>query len=88
MKKKLLKTLLLILLLLLAIVLGMVIGNVCEGVSWLRWLSLSSSFGLKPTSVDLSVLQLTFGLTVKVNVAQAIFLVAAILLYSRIRIKD
>ena len=88
MKRKLIKTLLLVILLLLAVVLGMVIGNVCENVRGLSWLALSAEFGLQLTAVNLAVLQLTFGLTVNINVAQAILLLIAILVYTRVRIKD
>ena len=88
MKRKLIKTLLLIVLLLLAVVLGIVIGNVCEGVKGFSWLALSATFGLQPTTISLAVMELTFGLTVQVNVAQAILLLVAILIYSCIKIRD
>ena len=88
MKRKLIKTLLLIILLLLAVVLGMIIGNVCANNSGLSWLALSATFGLQPATVDLAVMQLTFGLTVNINVAQAILLLVAILVYCCIRIRD
>ena len=88
MKRQLIKTVLLIVLLLLAVVLGVIIGNMCQGVSALSWLSASASFGLSPTTLDLSVLNLTLGLTVNINVAQAILLLAAILIYCNIRIKN
>ena len=88
MKKKLIKTILLIVLLLLAMVLGMIIGNVCEGIKGLSWLAAGSVFGLQPTTVDLSVIQFTFGLTANINVAQAILLLIAILVYCAIKVKD
>ena len=53
MKRNLVKTLLLIVLLLLAVVLGKVLGDVCANVAFLDWLSLSASFGLDPTTLDL-----------------------------------
>ena len=88
MKKRLIKTILLIVLLLLAIVLGILIGDVCAGMRGLSWLAAGASFGLQPATVDLSVIQLTFGLTVSINVAQAILLLIAILAYCAIRVKD
>lgn len=88
MKRTLLRTLLLIVLLLLAVVLGRVIGNLCEGVSFLSWMALSAEFGLQPTLINLQVVQFTFGAVVNINVAQAILLLAAILVYSRIKIKE
>lgn len=88
MKRTLLRTLLLIVLLLLAVVLGRVIGDLSQGVAFLSWLGLSAEFGLQPTVINLQVVQFTFGAVVNINVAQAILLLAAILLYSRIKIKD
>lgn len=88
MKRSIIKTLLLVILLLLAVVLGKVLGDVCAGTPFLSWLGLSASFGLAPATVDLAIMNVTFGLQVSLNTAQAILLLAAILLYSRIRIKD
>lgn len=88
MKKQLIRTILLIVLLLLAVVLGMIIGNLCEGVSSLSWLAASASFGLSPTTVDLAVINITLGFAVNINVAQAILLLAAIVAYCNIRIRN
>ena len=88
MKRAILRGLLLIILLLLAVVLGKVIGNLCEGVAFISWLSLSAQFGLQPTIIDLQVIQFTFGAVIDINVAQAILLLAAIVAYSRIKIKE
>jgi len=88
MKRQLIKTVLLIVLLLLAVVLGIIIGNVCAGVSSLSWLSASASFGLSPTTLDLAIVNFTLGLTVNINVAQAILLLVAIIVYCNIKIKN
>ena len=88
MKKDIIRTLLLGILLLLAIVLGKVIGNVTAGVPFLSWLGLSAQFGLAPATLDLAVLTVTFGLQISLNVAQAILLLVAILVYSRIHIHE
>ena len=88
MKKALIRTLLLVILLLLAIVLGKVIGSVTAGVSFLSWLGLSATFGLAPATLDLAVVTVTFGLQISLNVAQAILLLIAILVYGRIHIQD
>ena len=88
MKKGLLRTLLLVVLLVLAVVLGKVIGNLCGGISFLSWLGLSAQFGLQPCTLDLAILEVTFGLLVNINVAQAILLFVAILVYSHIHIRD
>ena len=79
MKRNLVKTLLLIVLLLLA---------VCANVAFLDWLSLSASFGLDPTTLDLAIVKFTFGAKIALNTAQAILLLVAILIYSRIHVKD
>ncbi len=88
MKRNLVKTLLLIVLLLLAVVLGKVLGDVCAGVAFLDWLSLSASFGLDPATLDLAIVKFTFGARIGLNTAQAILLLIAIIVYSRIRVKD
>lgn len=88
MKKNLIKTLLLILLLLLAVVLGKIIGAASEGVRMLSWLGASARFGFAPITADLSVIKLTLGAQISVNVAQALLLLTAILLYLRIKIKE
>lgn len=88
MKKTLIRSLLLIVLLLLAVVLGSVIGSAAQGASFLSWLGMSTGFGLEPVTLDLAILQFTFGLSIRVNVAQAILLLAAILGYTRIHVKE
>lgn len=77
-----------VVLLVLAVVLGKVIGDLCGGISFLSWLGLSAQFGLQPCTLDLAILQVTFGLLVNINVAQAILLFVAILVYSHIHIRD
>lgn len=88
MKKGLVKTLLLIVLLLLAVVLGSVIGTAVQGIGFLSWLGMSAGFGLEPATLDLAIVKLTFGLSVNINVAQAILQLAAILSYLKIRVKE
>ena len=88
MKRTFLRTLLLIVILLLAVVLGQVIGEACTNISVLSWLSIPVQFGLEPTLINLHVIQLTFGIVINFNVAQAIFLLVAIIAYSRIKIAD
>lgn len=88
MKKNIVKTLLLIILLLLAVVLGKIIGTASPAVKSLAWLGAGASFGFSPFSVDLSVVSFTIGMMVRINVAQAVLLLAAILFYTRIRIKE
>ena len=88
MKKSFLKTLLCVILLLVAVVLGKVIGDACVDVCYLSWLALGASFGFSPVTVDLTVIQLTLGFTMSINLAQIILMVVAIFVYTRIRIRE
>lgn len=84
MKKGILKTFLLIVLLVLAVVLGKAGGSAVAGIHALSWLAMGAKFGVSTVTVDLAVLQLTFGMMVNISVLQAILLLAAILFYTRI----
>ena len=60
----------LLLLVLAGVVLGGFIGELTSNVSFLHWLSYGQSFGLqKPLVLDLGILVLTFGLTIKITIA-------------------
>lgn len=72
----------LFLLLLTGIVLGGFIGMLAEGVPALSWLSYGQSFGLeKPIILNLGLLVITFGLSVKITIASIIGVIIAILIY-------
>ena len=88
MKNNFLKTVLLIILLLLAVVLGQIIGDACSSNKYLSWLSASPSFGFSPVELNLSVIKLTFGAWIKINVAQAILILTAIISYTKIKVKE
>lgn len=85
MKKGILKPLLFIVLLVLAVVLGKAAGNALLSVRPLSFLGTGASFGISTVSVNLSVVQFTFGMMVNISAIQAILLLAAILLYVRIK---
>ncbi len=85
MKRNLIKTLLFVILLVLAVVLGKAIGTAVAGVPYFFWLAISANFGVSTVTIDLSILAVTFGLTIDINVAQAILLLAAIFAYIRIQ---
>lgn len=58
----------LFLLILAGVVLGSFISQLTSGVAGLSWLNFGKSFGLaKPLTLNLGVLVLTFGLTIKVS---------------------
>lgn len=72
----------LFLLLLSGIVLGGFIGNLAAGVPGLSWLSYGQSFGLtSPIVLDLGIMVLTFGLSIKITIASIIGVLIAILIY-------
>jgi hypothetical protein len=72
----------LLLLVLAGVVLGGFIGELTSNISFLHWLSYGQSFGLqKPLVLDLGILVLTFGLTIKITIAGIIGILLAILIY-------
>lgn len=87
MKQNWLRTLLLVVLLLLAVVLGKLLGDMTQSIAFLSWLGMGANFGFAPVSIDLSVMTLTFGILINFNVAQALLLVAAILIYNSVRLR-
>lgn len=67
------------------IVLGGLLGVLAEKISWLWWLSYGEEFGLTdPVVLDLSVLKITFGLWIKINVASIIGMILAVLIYRKV----
>lgn len=70
----------LLLLLLAGIVLGGFIGNLASGVRGLAWLNYGQSFGLlDPVVLDLGILVITFGLSIRVTMASIIGVVIALI---------
>ncbi|MCI8797086.1 MAG: DUF4321 domain-containing protein [Dorea sp.] len=64
------------------IVLGGFIGMLAEGVPALKWLSYGQSFGLEdPVVLNLGILVLTFGLSIKITIASIVGVVLAIIIY-------
>ena len=74
----------LLLLMLAGVVLGGFIGNALGGISALSWLGYGSSFGLSsPLVLDLGVLTLQFGLTIRFTIAGIIGIVLAFFIYRK-----
>ena len=72
----------LLILLLSGIVLGGFLGSLAEGISWLSWLNFGQSFGLdSPLILNLGVLIITFGLTIKITMASIIGVAIALLIF-------
>ncbi len=64
------------------IVLGGFLGMLTEQVSGLNWLNYGQAFGLEtPVVLDLGLLVLTFGLTIRISIASIIGMVIAIIIY-------
>ena len=67
------------------LVVGGLLGELASRVDWLWWLSYSQSFGLQdPVTLDLSVIQITFGLMFKINISSIIGMILAIFIYKKI----
>ncbi len=75
----------LLLLLLAGVVLGGFFASLFGGFSGLGWLAYGSSFGLTtPLVLDLGVLTLQFGFTIRFTIAGLIGIVLAFFLYRRL----
>ena len=74
-----------ILFVLAGLVIGGLLGNLAANVSWLNWLAYGEEFGLMdPVVLDLNVLTLTLGLTIKINIASIIGVIIALLVYRKV----
>ena len=72
----------LLLLVLAGVVLGGFIGNLTAGISGLGWLDYGQAFGFEnPIVLNLGILVLTFGLTIRITIASIIGIILAILIY-------
>ena len=67
------------------LVIGGLLGELASHVDWLSWLSYGQNFGLNsPVSLDLNIIQITFGLMVNVNISSIIGMAIAIFIYRKI----
>ena len=75
----------LVLFILCGIVVGGLLGELASKIDFLWWLSYGESFGLsEPISLDLSVIQITFGLMFKINISSIIGMILAIFIYRKV----
>jgi len=75
----------LLLFILSGLVIGGLLGQLAGQVDFLWWLSYGQSFGLEsPIILDLSIVEVTFGLMFEINVASILGLVIAILIYRKV----
>ena len=72
----------LLILMLAGIVVGGFIGNLTAGMPGLSWLSYGQAFGLdNPIILNLGILVITFGLTIKITIASIIGMIIAGFIY-------
>lgn len=72
----------LFLLILAGIVLGGFIGMLTSDVSALSWLGYGQTFGLEePIVLNLGILVITFGMTIKITISSIIGVILAIIIY-------
>ncbi len=80
------KTIAFLFFLLAGIVLGTIIARLCDGISFLSWLSYTMSVGLDtdhPVVLDLIVMKIAFGITLSVNTAQVICVIISLIAYNK-----
>lgn len=77
------KTCLFIILIITAVFLGALIGSGVADISLLKWLAYSKSLSLDNISIDLIIIQLSFGCSFSINVAQLILMLAAFFVYPK-----
>lgn len=83
---KLKKTLILVFLILAAVILGAMLASFTASIPFLSWLSFYKAIGINaaaPAVLDLSVLKISFGFEMGINVAQVILIAAALVLYQK-----
>ncbi|HAB60240.1 MAG TPA: DUF4321 domain-containing protein [Lachnospiraceae bacterium] len=75
----------LFLLLLTGIVLGGFIGWLAKDVAYLSWLNYGQQFGFsEPFHLNLGILKITYGLTIKITMSSIIGVVLAIIVYKKL----
>ena len=78
-------TLILILFICSGLVIGGLLGQMASQVEWLNWLSYGQEFGIQePLKLDLNVINVTFALTININIASIVGLGIAIFLYRKL----
>lgn len=77
--------LILLLFILCGLVIGGLLGEIAGKVDFLWWLGYGESFGLtEPLKLDLNIINITFALSFKINIASIIGMAIAIFIYRKI----
>ena len=72
----------LIILILAGLVIGGLLGQLASKVDFLWWMGYSQTFGLStPINLNLSVIQLTFGISFEISIASIIGMLIGICIY-------
>ena len=67
------------------LVIGGLLGELSKSVDWLWWLSYGDELGLtSPLTLDLSVINIQFKFTMRINIASIIGVAIAIFIYRRL----
>lgn len=67
------------------LVIGGLLGSMLADVPGMWWLSYGQEFGLEtPIVLDINILRLTFGLTLRINIASILGLIIAIFIYKKV----
>ena len=62
--------------------------KLAKNVSWLSWLGYSKGFGLaEPVVLDISVMKITFGLSINISIAMIIGVIISLVIYKLCKIR-
>ena len=65
---------------------GYFVGNLCEGVSFLKWMNYTGSFGLdQPVQVDLGVIWFSLQVKFKITLTAILGMLAGVFVYKKIK---
>lgn len=84
------RTWVLLLLMLCGVVIGSFLGLLTKDISWLSWLDYGMTFGIGSGAgsgamvLNLGVITLTFGLSIKISIASILGVVIAFLIYRKL----
>lgn len=75
----------LLLFILCGLVIGGLLGEIASKVDFLWWLGYGEGFGLtEPLQLDLNIINITFALSFKINIASIIGMAIAIFIYRKV----
>lgn len=67
------------------IIIGGLLGELATKVSYLSWMGYGQNFGLtSPIQLDIGIIQLSFGILFKLNIASIIGVLIAIFIYRKL----